>query len=98
MVVVAAVLSPVRSAERLTACRGGAGPGPARRSYVALSRDRDSTMVVLSAEAIATTPEELAELLGLAAGQRDAQVRQRYADAWHAAGVDEHSRGLLAQR
>ncbi len=64
-------------------------------SYVALSRDRDSTTVVLSAEAVATTPEELAEL---PAGQRDAQVRQRYADALHTAGVDERSRGLLAQR
>jgi len=73
-------------------------PGQHAASYVALSRDRDSTTVVLSAEAIAGTLEELAELLQLPAGRRDAQVRQRYADALHAAGVDERSRGLLVQR
>jgi len=73
-------------------------PGQHAASYVALSRDRDSTTVVLAAEAVAGTPAELAELLGLPAGRRDAQVRQRYADALHAAGVDERSRGLLVQR
>jgi hypothetical protein len=78
--------------------RAGPWSTPHAASYVALSRDRDSTTVVLSAEAVAGTPEELAELLQLPAGRRDAQVRQRYADALHAAGVDERSRGLLVQR
>lgn len=56
-------------------------------SYVALSRDRSSTTVVLSAEAVSDTPEDLAWLQQLPAAQRERQVLQRYASSLHQAGV-----------
>jgi len=64
-------------------------------SYVALSRDRSSTTVVLSAEAVSDTPEDLAWLQQLPAAQRQSQVLQRYASSLHQAGVLEQARGLL---
>jgi len=66
-------------------------------SYVALSRDRSSTTVVLSAEAVSDTPEDLAWLQQLPAPQRQSQVLQRYASSLHQAGVLEQARGLLEQ-
>jgi len=66
-------------------------------SYVALSRDRSSTTVVLSAEAVSDTPEDLAWLQQLPAAQRQSQVLQRYASSLHQAGVLEQARGLLEQ-
>jgi len=64
-------------------------------SYVALSRDRSSTTVILSAEAVSNTPEDLAWLQQLPAAQRQSQVLQRYANNLHQAGVLEQARGLL---
>jgi len=64
-------------------------------SYVALSRDRNSTTVVLSAEAVSDTPEDLTWLQQLPAAQRHSQVLQRYANSLHQAGVLEQARGLL---
>ncbi len=64
-------------------------------SYVALSRDRSSTTVVLSAEAVSDTPEDLAWLQQLPAAQRQSQVLQRYASSLHQAGVLEQARGPL---
>ncbi len=66
-------------------------------SYVALSRDRSSTTVVLSAEAVSDTPEDLTWLQQLPAAQRQSQVLQRYASSLHQAGVLEQARGLLEQ-
>jgi len=66
-------------------------------SYVALSRDRSSTTVVLSAEAVSDTPEDLTWLQQLPAPQRHSQVLQRYASSLHQAGVLEQARGLLEQ-
>ena len=68
-------------------------------AYVALSRDRGNTTLVLSAEAVAETPEELDRLLALPASERDTAVVAGYAARLHEAGVLEaEDRQLLVQR
>jgi len=64
-------------------------------TYVALSRDRQSTTLVLSAEAVAETPEELARLRALPGPERDAAVITRYAARLHEAGAVEADRHRL---
>jgi len=64
-------------------------------TYVALSRDRQSTTLVLSAEAVAETPEELARLRALPGPERDAAVITRYAARLHEAGAVEADRRRL---
>jgi len=68
-------------------------------TYVAISRDRRSTTLVLSAEAVAATPEDLARLAALPAAERTAAVVTSYATRLHEAGVVEADRRqLLVER
>ncbi len=74
-------------------------PGQHAATYVALSRDRASTHLVLSAEAVADTPEELARLQALPAAERDAAVIAGYAGRLHEAGaVEADQRRLLDEQ
>ena len=68
-------------------------------TYVALSRDRQTTTLVLSAEAVAATPEDLARLRALPAAERTAAVVTAYAIRLHTAGaVEAEQARLLVER
>jgi len=68
-------------------------------TYVAMSRDRQTTTLVLSAEAVAATPEDLARLRALPAAERTAAVVTAYAIRLHTAGgVEAEQARLLVER